>query len=38
MVVYQTLISQGCKPKPKKKKSEIDKIKELRKKILNKIS
>ena len=33
IALYEIYISQGCKPKPKRKKSEIDKIKELRKKL-----
>lgn len=34
IAIYQTLISQGCKPKPKKKrKSDIERIKELRGKL-----
>ena len=34
IAIYQTLISQGCKPKPKKKrKSDFEKIQELKRKV-----
>jgi hypothetical protein len=34
MVVYKTLISQSCKPQSKKKKSDFEKIQELKRKLL----